>query len=125
MSEFNQDDPDEPDNKVGYKKPPKKHQYKPGQSGNPKGRPPAKLLYMVLQDLMSKEMKVKDPDIKVSYIEGVFISLLQKASTGDYGAVKNLITLLLSIQRSQLEAHAPFSYNPEDLNQDEDDEEDW
>lgn len=24
---------------VGYKRPPRKHQFKPGQSGNPKGRP--------------------------------------------------------------------------------------
>ncbi len=27
------------DYKVGYGKPPKAHQFKPGQSGNPKGRP--------------------------------------------------------------------------------------
>lgn len=25
--------------KVGYKRPPREHQFKPGQSGNPKGRP--------------------------------------------------------------------------------------
>jgi hypothetical protein len=24
---------------IGYKKPPRKNQFKPGQSGNPKGRP--------------------------------------------------------------------------------------
>ena len=27
------------DYEVGYKKPPKEHQFKPGISGNPKGRP--------------------------------------------------------------------------------------
>jgi hypothetical protein len=27
------------DDEVGFGKPPKKHQWKPGQSGNPKGRP--------------------------------------------------------------------------------------
>ena len=31
--------PDEQDYEVGYKKPPKHTQFKPGQSGNPKGRP--------------------------------------------------------------------------------------
>lgn len=30
--------PDDDDEKVGYGKPPKKHRFKPGQSGNPKGR---------------------------------------------------------------------------------------
>lgn len=29
-------------NEVGYKKPPKASQFKPGQSGNPKGRPKKK-----------------------------------------------------------------------------------
>lgn len=27
------------DYEVGYKRPPREHQFKPGQSGNPKGRP--------------------------------------------------------------------------------------
>ena len=30
---------EEKDYEVGYKKPPKKNQFKKGQSGNPKGRP--------------------------------------------------------------------------------------
>ncbi len=28
------------DEEVGFGRPPKQHQFKPGQSGNPRGRPP-------------------------------------------------------------------------------------
>lgn len=46
------------DYKVGYGKPPKEHQFKPGQSGNPKGgRKPAK----TLEDLFFKESGKKVP----------------------------------------------------------------
>jgi hypothetical protein len=34
-----QDASDGRDYDVGYRKPPREHQFKPGQSGNPKGRP--------------------------------------------------------------------------------------
>jgi hypothetical protein len=36
---MNDDDDNGKDYEVGYKKPPKEHQFPPGESGNPKGRP--------------------------------------------------------------------------------------
>src|SRR5581483_2766479 len=41
-----------PKGAVGYGRPPKQHQFKPGQSGNPKGRPKGA---PTLQEIMAKE----------------------------------------------------------------------
>jgi len=43
-------------------KPPKKYQWKPGQSGNPKGRPPgSKNISTILRELMELEVETTDP----------------------------------------------------------------
>jgi hypothetical protein len=45
------------DNDVGYGKPPQANQFKPGQSGNPKGRPAgAKSEATILQDLLQHKI---------------------------------------------------------------------
>ena len=76
---------------VGYKKPPKKSQFKPGQSGNPKGRP---------KGSMSRERRFeKHLNRKVSLsIDGkmqtltardmVDLSLISKAAKGSIAHIK-------------------------------------
>jgi hypothetical protein len=52
---------DSDDDKVGYKRPPRKAQFKPGQSGNPTGK--AKGLRSIsteLQDILSEQITVAD-----------------------------------------------------------------
>lgn len=61
--------------KTGPGVPPKEHQFKPGQSGNPGGRPKKKLLDEVLEELLAAG------DSKECYAIGR--ALLKKARKGD------------------------------------------
>jgi len=46
------------DYEIGYKKPPKQHQFPKGQSGNPKGRRKEPLLpYRTMKQLMGEELQ--------------------------------------------------------------------
>lgn len=45
------------DEEVGYKKPPKKTQFKKGQSGNPKGRPPKPNLYDAVIQALNEDIE--------------------------------------------------------------------
>jgi len=77
---------------VGYKKPPKKNQFKKGQSGNPKGRPKQSNKYLTAKDLDemildagNKKILVKDngQPVERKWIEVAAMKLVQKAMEGD------------------------------------------
>jgi hypothetical protein len=82
---------------VGYKQPPRRTQFKPGQSGNPKGRPkkPA-----TLPDIFSKELQTRVPIInngkrkKVSLLEAIVKQHLNKAANGDSKAAAMVLNHL-------------------------------
>ncbi len=60
---------------VGYKKPPKHTQFKPGQSGNPKGRPKKPTnMHEAIIDNLGKKIKIKNPNGKVENVY-VFVAL--------------------------------------------------
>jgi Family of unknown function (DUF5681) len=75
-----------PNYSVGYKKPPSHTQFKPGQSGNPKGRPKNAA---ALPDVFSKELRTRVPIVsngkrrKVSMLEAIVKQHLNKAASGD------------------------------------------
>lgn len=76
---------------VGYKKPPKKSQFKKGSSGNPKGRPKGKKsLTSTGLDLFHKPVTVlqNGKPIKISMIDAVRAKLLATAMKGDLKAMK-------------------------------------
>lgn len=94
------------DYEVGYGKPPKQTRFKPGQSGNPKGRPrkPKKLyattmevVRQLLIDAMEQEITItmNGRSRKVLGIVALFNQLLAKAVKGDMRSLKLAIDLYL------------------------------
>ena len=72
---------------VGYGKPPKKHRFKPGQSGNLKGRPKVyKSPVSVLEEPIA--MRVDGKTREVSAFEAAFRKTAQKALEGRLSAIK-------------------------------------
>jgi len=95
------DDEPKPDYPVGYGKPPLATRFKPGESGNPNGRPkkPAASLneMPVSRDLdllivkgAQRRVKVNDgvSQDEVSVLEAGYLAAYDKAAKGDVGAMK-------------------------------------
>lgn len=81
---------------TGYKKPPKAHQFKPGKSGNPRGRPKG---VPTLQEVMTKEaaklVKVKQGD-KIESVPKIAVvarRVFAQALEGDLSAARLIFQL--------------------------------
>lgn len=88
--------------KVGYKKPPKKTQFKKGKSGNPKGRPKKKervlefggmtpeALRQTVLAVSAQPIEVRENGeaITMSRMEAVYTKLHQKALSGSVYAIR-------------------------------------
>lgn len=85
---------------VGFGKPPRSRQFKPGQSGNPAGRPPAAKNFAtaIEQELKSRVIITENGRRKrISKREVIAKHLVNKAASGDLKA----IPLLLNETRAQ------------------------
>lgn len=88
------------DDKTGYGKPPKHSQFKPGQSGNPKGRP--KGARGVRTDLAAELSAVWTTTINGHAIKGtkqrlMFRTLTARAASGEVKAAAILLPLILQV----------------------------
>lgn len=85
------------DYEVGYSKPPKETQFKPGTSGNPAGRPKGvKNLATDLVDELGEKVKVTEGSKQVTITKqrAMVKSLMAKALSGDVRAVETFIKLI-------------------------------
>lgn len=81
---------------VGYRKPPRHAQFKPGRSGNPKGRPKnAKGLNTIVRETLGGKVAVRTATgtKQISKIEAVLQKTLEKAMKGDARAQLELMKL--------------------------------
>lgn len=82
---------------VGYKKPPRHSQFKPGQSGNQKGRPKGtKNLSTDLQEELSSKIVVREgaKQQKISKQRALVKTLFNKALKGDIRAINAFLRLI-------------------------------
>ena len=86
----------DPEYKVEYKKPPRDTQYKPGQSGNPNGRPKRD---PTLAEAFKKQLRarvttnVDGKPKKMSFLDAIAMQHTRKASAGDVKSTKLVIQL--------------------------------
>jgi len=82
---------------IGYKHPPKRHQFPPGQSGNPKGRPKGTRNFKTdLRDELSETTLFKENgrEVSISKQRALIKRLVTSAIGGDARAITTLVSLL-------------------------------
>ena len=104
---------------VGYGKPPKHTQFKPGQSGNPKGKPRGtKHLRTIIQEEANAIIKIKEGNKlkKITKKEALIKSLMAKGIKGETKSIEKAIRLIGEIEAKVLEDKGiQEAYSEDDL----------
>ncbi len=101
MADDNDDGRDNDEKKVGYGKPPKHGQFKPGKSGNPRGRPKGALglkaeLKAELDEFVTITVDGKPKRIRKRRL--VIKALAAKAAKGNVAAADKLLSLVIQAE---------------------------
>jgi len=95
--------------KVGYGRPPVASRFKPGQSGNPKGRPKGTLnLKTDLRNELSEKIQIREGQrsLKVSKQRAMLKALVSEALKGDARAANVVLTLVGKLFEPETAAEA-------------------
>ena len=84
------------DYEVGYKRPPRHSQFRPGQSGNSKGRPKgAKGLKTLVRELLTQKVDVRSATgvKRMTKMEAMLQKILEQAFSGNLRALSSFVAL--------------------------------
>ena len=84
------------DNRVGYRQPPKHSRFRPGQSGNARGRPPGvKSLPDIVRKIVGQKVTVTENGRarRVPRLEAILLRAASEASRGDGRALRLVLQL--------------------------------
>lgn len=88
---------------IGYKHPPERTQFRPGISGNPKGRPKGrKNVATVVRRTLAEKVIINENGIRktVTKLEAAIKQLANKAVSGDLNAMRQLLPVLAVLDDS-------------------------
>jgi hypothetical protein len=97
---------------VGYGRPPREHRWKPGQSGNPRGRPKnSKNESTILREILARKIESRSTGgtRKISVVEGILLRITEDALKGNTKSATFLLNRYAAmvsgeIQRQDLSA---------------------
>jgi hypothetical protein len=100
---------------IGYGKPPRAHQFKSGQSGNPKGRPKgSKNESTILREVLSEKISLRQPNgrtRKIPVLEGIHRKQAEFALKGNTSSAAFVLNRYAALVSGELQ--------PEDLSEDD------
>lgn len=105
-------DPDGDD--VGYGKPPRQYTWKPGQSGNPKGRRKGtKNESTLLREILERKIQAGSGNArrKITVLEGILLRIAENALKGDPKSAAFLLNRFAALVSGELQ--------PQDLSEDD------
>jgi hypothetical protein len=84
--------------KVGYKQPPRHSQFKPGVSGNPRGRPKRKLDIGLALNQALNDKVVTEPGKTMTGLEALIQSIVDRVLRGEAKAIPELMRLFKKVE---------------------------
>jgi hypothetical protein len=94
------------DSDVGYGRPPQAHQFKPGESGNPKGRPKgAKNESTILRELFQRKIESRSGgrSRKITVLEGILLRITEDSLKGNTKSAAFLLNRYAAMVSGELQ----------------------
>jgi Family of unknown function (DUF5681) len=102
------------DTQFGYGKPPREHRFKPGKSGNPKGRPKgAKNESTILHEILTRKIENRSGGRvrKISVLEGILLRIADDSLKGNIKSATLILNRYAALVSGELQ--------PQDLGEDD------